>query len=55
MFVKSTETRALEAAIREPALRDRLGAAAAARVRATLDYHRSITDLAALFRSVGVT
>ncbi len=47
--------RALESAIRDPALRDRLGAAAATKVRATLDYHRSITDLMALFRSVGVT
>jgi glycosyltransferase involved in cell wall biosynthesis len=47
--------RALEAAIRDPALRDRLGGAAAARVRATLDYHASIADLVALFRSVGVT
>ena len=47
--------RALESAIRDPALRNRLGAAAAARVRTTLDYHRSIADLAALFRSVGVT
>jgi len=47
--------RALEAAIRDPALRDRLGSAAAVRVRATLDYHRSIADLVALFRSVGVT
>ncbi|MGQ0565383.1 MAG: glycosyltransferase family 4 protein [Gemmobacter sp.] len=47
--------RALEAAIRDPALRDRLGQAAATRVRATLDYHRSIADLVALFRSVGVT
>jgi glycosyltransferase involved in cell wall biosynthesis len=46
--------RALERAIRDPGLRDRLGAAAEARVRATLDYHGSIRDLVALFRSVGV-
>ena len=47
--------RALERAIRDPALRHRLGSAAAARVRATLDYHRSVADLVALFASVGVT
>jgi glycosyltransferase involved in cell wall biosynthesis len=47
--------RALERAIRDPGLRDRLGKAAATRVRATLDYHTSIADLMALFRSVGVT
>ena len=46
---------ALERAISDPALRDRLGQAAAARVRATLDYHTSIAELVALFRSVGVT
>ncbi|MFN3972119.1 MAG: glycosyltransferase [Gemmobacter sp.] len=40
---------ALEGMIRDPALRARLGAAAAARVRGTLDYRQSIRDLVALF------
>ncbi len=42
-------TRALERAIRDPALRDRLGRAAEARVRSGFDYHRSIATLKALF------
>jgi glycosyltransferase involved in cell wall biosynthesis len=42
-------SRALEAAIRDPALRARLGAAAAGRVRTTLDYHASVRQLVALF------
>jgi glycosyltransferase involved in cell wall biosynthesis len=40
---------ALERAIRHPGLRGQLGAAAEARVRATLDYHRSIAQLVGLF------
>lgn len=40
---------ALERAIREPGLRARLGAAAEARVRSTMDYHGSIRQLMALF------
>lgn len=41
--------RALEAALRDPGLRTRLGSAAAVRVRMTLDYHTSIRQLLALF------
>ncbi len=41
--------KALERAIRTPALRDTLGAAAAARVRADFDYHVSIRQLTGLF------
>ncbi len=44
--------RALERAIREPDLRERLGRAAEAKVRATLDYHRSIDQLVDLFGGV---
>lgn len=40
---------ALEIAIRNPALRDRLGRAAEARVRADFDYHNSIRQLQGLF------
>lgn len=40
---------ALHAAIRDPALRASLGAAAAERVRGTLDYHASVRQLVALF------
>ncbi len=40
---------ALARLIRDPALRDRLGAAAESVVRARFDYHASIRDLAALF------
>ena len=41
--------RALESAIRNPALRARLGANAQTKTRATLDFHTSIAELAALF------
>ncbi|MES2667207.1 MAG: glycosyltransferase family 4 protein [Pseudomonadota bacterium] len=41
---------ALEQAITRPDLRDARGAAAAAQVRATLDFHTSVAQLAALFR-----
>lgn len=41
--------RAMEAAIRDPALRLAMGQAAATRVRSTLDYHGSIRQLVALF------
>ncbi len=44
---------ALERAIGAPGLRDRLGAAAEARVRGTLDYHDSIRQLVALFGQEG--
>lgn len=40
---------ALEAALRDPGMRTRLGTAAAVRVRTTLDYHTSIRQLVALF------
>lgn len=40
---------ALARAIRDPVLRQRLGQAAEARVRADFDYHSSITQLTALF------
>ncbi len=41
--------RAVESAIRNPALRSKLGASAQTKTRATLDFHTSITQLAALF------
>ncbi|MBO9097017.1 MULTISPECIES: glycosyltransferase family 4 protein [unclassified Rhizobium] len=41
--------RALETAIRDPALRDRLGLAAERRVRENFDYHSSIRHLSRLF------
>jgi glycosyltransferase involved in cell wall biosynthesis len=41
--------RALEMAIRDPALRQRLGDAAEARVRGHFDYNASITQLSQLF------
>jgi glycosyltransferase involved in cell wall biosynthesis len=40
---------ALNRAIRDPALRERLGAAAERRVRADFDHHRSIEQLSRLF------
>jgi glycosyltransferase involved in cell wall biosynthesis len=40
---------AIERAIREPALRKRLGAAAEERVRTSFDYHASVRQLTALF------
>ncbi|MBB4192050.1 glycosyltransferase involved in cell wall biosynthesis [Rhizobium aethiopicum] len=43
--------RALEAAIRDPALRQRLGDAAERRVRDEFDYHSSIRQLAGLFEA----
>ncbi|ARO27130.1 colanic acid biosynthesis glycosyltransferase WcaL [Rhizobium sp. S9] len=43
--------RALEAAIRDPALRQRLGDAAERRVREEFDYHSSIRQLAGLFEA----
>ncbi|PDT29558.1 colanic acid biosynthesis glycosyltransferase WcaL [Rhizobium sp. L9] len=43
--------RALEAAIRDPALRQRLGDAAEKRVRDEFDYHSSIRQLAGLFEA----
>ncbi|MBX5213258.1 MULTISPECIES: glycosyltransferase [unclassified Rhizobium] len=43
--------RALEAAIRDPALRQRLGDAAERRVREDFDYHSSIRQLAGLFEA----
>ncbi len=46
--------KALTEAITQPATRDRLGSAAAAQVRATLDYHTSVAQLAALFAAEGV-
>jgi glycosyltransferase involved in cell wall biosynthesis len=46
---------ALHHAITFPADRAHLGSAAAAKVRATLDFHTSIADLTALFASEGVT
>ncbi|WP_288082200.1 glycosyltransferase [Shinella sp.] len=42
-------SRALERAIRDPALRHRLGAAAEAKVRGSFDHHTSIAQLKALF------
>ncbi len=48
-------TDALCHAITSPPARARLGSAAAARVRATLDFHTSIADLTALFASEGIT
>jgi len=42
---------ALERAIRDPALRERLGAAAEAKVRTSFDHHTSIAELKALFES----
>jgi glycosyltransferase involved in cell wall biosynthesis len=42
-------SRALERAIRDPALRHRLGAAAEAKVRRSFDHHTSIAQLKALF------
>ncbi len=48
-------TAALQAAIARPSDRARLGATAAARVRATLDFHTSIAQLTALFATEGVT
>ncbi len=42
---------ALERAIRDPGLRDRLAGVAEARVRAEFDYHRSIGQLKALFHA----
>ena len=44
-------SRALERAIRDPALRHRLGAAAEAKVRKSFDHHTSITQLKALFEA----
>ncbi len=46
---------ALHAAITAPPDRAHLGSAAAAKVRATLDFHTSIADLTALFASEGIT
>lgn len=46
--------RALAEAITRPDLRNRLGQAAAARVRSTLDYHTSVAQLVDLFASEGV-
>jgi glycosyltransferase involved in cell wall biosynthesis len=43
--------RALEAAIRDPALRKRLGDAAESQVREHFDYHSSIRQLAGLFEA----
>jgi glycosyltransferase involved in cell wall biosynthesis len=48
-------SQALHTAITSPSDRARLGAAAATKVRATLDFHTSIADLTALFASEGVT
>lgn len=45
---------ALQSAITDPAERARLGAAAAAQVRATLDFHTSIAQLTALFAAEGI-
>lgn len=42
---------ALERAIRDPALRDRLGRAAEAKVRASFDHHTSIAQLKSLFET----
>lgn len=44
-------SRALERAIRDPALRHRLGAAAEAKVRKSFDHHTSIAQLNALFEA----
>jgi glycosyltransferase involved in cell wall biosynthesis len=44
-------SRALERAIRDPALRHRLGAAAEAKVRRSFDHHTSIAQLKALFEA----
>ena len=46
---------ALAAAITQPAERYRMGAAASAQVRATLDYRTSVAQLVALFAQEGVT
>lgn len=46
--------RALETAIRAPALRARLGRAAEHRVRSTLDYRTSVRQLVALFAEGGI-
>ena len=43
--------RALEAAIRDPALRKRLGDAAENQVREHFDYHSSIRQLTGLFEA----
>lgn len=43
--------KALEAAIRDPALRQRLGDAAERRVRENFDYHSSIRQLTGLFEA----
>lgn len=45
---------ALQEAFRAPDLRQRFGAAAAAQVRATLDYHHSVGQLLALFAAEGL-
>lgn len=46
---------ALASAIRDPGLRQRLGAAAEGRVRTSLDYHASVRQLVALFSQGGQT
>jgi glycosyltransferase involved in cell wall biosynthesis len=48
-------TTALRAAITTPAARARMGTAAAAKTRATLDFHTSIAQLTALFAEQGIT
>ena len=45
---------ALQTAITSPGLRQQFGRAAAAQVRATLDYHHSVEELVALFAAEGV-
>jgi glycosyltransferase involved in cell wall biosynthesis len=45
---------ALQTAITRPDLRAQYGQAAAAKVRATLDYHHSVSQLAALFAAEGI-
>ncbi|MDO8982544.1 glycosyltransferase family 4 protein [Cypionkella sp.] len=45
---------ALQTAITQPDLRAQYGRAAAAQVRATLDYHHSVSQLAALFAAEGI-
>ncbi|WP_284324544.1 glycosyltransferase family 4 protein [Cypionkella aquatica] len=45
---------ALQTAITSPSLRQQYGEAAAKKVRTTLDYHRSVDELVALFAAEGV-
>lgn len=45
---------ALQTAITSPGLRQQFGGAAAAQVRATLDYHHSVAELVTLFAAEGV-